>query len=53
MRYLVHPKDSHPFFTAYYDFDSHYVEGMIIYDLTKFEFTINGWDWNKITVDHL
>jgi len=53
MNYLIHPKDSEPFLTRYYEYDNHYVEGMIVYDLINEAYTTNGIDWKEITTDHL
>ena len=53
MNYLIQPKDSEPFLTRYYEYDNHYTEGMIVYDLVNFLYTTNGIDWKNIAVDIL
>ena len=55
MRYLVTTNVSHPFFTNWFDSESHFdndVE-MVVYDLIEKLFTTDGKSWNKIAVDHL
>lgn len=56
MRYLITTKDvNSPFLTNCFDPDNHFnneVE-MIVYDLFKCKFTIDGKNWHDIGIDHL
>ncbi|MGN6247366.1 MAG: hypothetical protein ACTHNG_03360 [Ginsengibacter sp.] len=55
MRYLVTSKFHSPFFTDWFDCTNHFnVElGMIVYDLVRFCFTLDGKEWEPIEIDHL
>lgn len=53
MRYLIIPKDSEPFMTAWYDGENNYVPGMVVYDLDDLCYTTDGRIWNDIPLDHL
>jgi len=55
MRYLITTKESQPFLTDWFDSENHFnkeVE-MIVYDLVKHQFTIDGVNWLPIEIDHL
>lgn len=51
--YLIHPKDSEPFLTNWFDTENNYAPGMVVYDFQRFRFTTDGITWNPIAVDHL
>ena len=53
MKYLVTIKGSTPFLTKWFDIENNYMEGMIVYDLAKLEYTTDGENWNEIEIDHL
>ncbi len=53
MQYLIHPKGLEPFLTKWYDFENHYVTGMIIYDLWHEEYSVDGKTFIKMQTDHL
>ena len=52
MRYLIY-KDGEAFYTKWYDYESHFIYGMVIFDLAKHTYTTNGKNWNSIEDDHL
>jgi hypothetical protein len=42
-----------PSFTNYYSYENNYEQGMIVYDLFKGEYTLDGINWFEIMEDHL
>jgi hypothetical protein len=52
MRYLI-TGDFEPFFTKWYEYENHYAEGMIIYDLKDNVYSTDGKTWQEIQFDHL
>ena len=55
MRYLITTKFYEPFFTKWFEPENHFnIElGMIVYDLINCLFTTDGYQWDKIEIDHL
>lgn len=53
MNYLVQPKDSHPFFTRWFDAENNYELGMIVYNLIDNTYTTDSITWKPIAEDHL
>jgi len=53
MRYLVIPKEGEPFLTNWFDYPDKYIEGSTVYDLPNYQYTIDGFTWKLITLDHL
>lgn len=57
MRYLITTHLNPPFLTDWYDYENFYNPDpalmMIIYDLHKDLYTIDGQTWQSITTDHL
>lgn len=53
MRYLITQPNQHPFLTDWYSFENNYVPGMIVYDLARFMYTPDGFNWISIKQDHL
>lgn len=52
--YLITTNIRAPFLTRYYQSDMFNIEvGMIIYDLTSGQYTIDGINWMDIEEDHL
>ena len=52
-RYLIVDTAGPPFFSKDYDFENHYIDGMIVFDLLKQLYTKDGYRWVEIEVDHL
>jgi len=42
-----------PFLSRRFDYENHFVEGMIVYDLFLDHYTRNGIDWLPLETDHL
>lgn len=55
MRYLIYyeKRDQDPFFTDWFQYEDHWEEGMIVFDLVGKKWTSNGLDFNIIGIDHL
>lgn len=55
MRYLITYLDyrNDPFYTNWFDYESHFEEGMMVFDLSEKTWTRNGIDWMNIAEDHL
>ena len=53
MRYLIIAPEHDPFYSKWYEYENHYVDGMIVADLEFDMFTANGKDWIEIEEDHL
>lgn len=53
MKYLITLPNQEPFLTNWYDYENNYSEGMIVYDLETYKFTIDGKTWNDIMEDSL
>ena len=52
MNYLIIDKNE-VFYTQWYQYENHYVEGMIIIDLASNLYTVDGKIWFDIEMDHL
>ena len=53
MKYLVTFNDGkEPFLTKWFDYENNFIEGMIIFDLNKGIYTIDGINW-KFIEEHL
>ena len=53
MHYLIHPKDSEPFLTRYYDYANHFEDGMIVYNLWNQTYSTDGITWKPIEIEQL
>ncbi len=55
MRYLITTNEQPPFFTNWFEVENNFCEGvgMVVYDLHKHKFTIDGETWIYINVDNL
>jgi hypothetical protein len=55
MNYLVTFIDGSltPFLTKWFEYDNHWVEGMVVFDLSDNTYTIDGKDWRPIEENHL
>lgn len=55
MRYLITANNFPPFLTGWYDFENHYNSevNMIVYDLQKKRYSVDGETWKDIKLDHL
>lgn len=51
--YLIIPKDSEPFGTNWFDADSNFTPGMIVFNIEVGEYTNDGVTWQPIEEDHL
>lgn len=54
MRYLITTKEVlEPFRVNSFNYENHYIHNsnMVVYDLLKNQFTINGIDWLEIETD--
>jgi len=52
MRYLI-LINGEAFYTNWYDYKNHYVEGMTVFDLSSHSFSTDGWNFIKIKEDNL
>jgi hypothetical protein len=52
MRYLIYINNE-SFYTDWFDYDNHYLNGMIVFDLMTHHFTTDGKTWLEIKQDHL
>lgn len=52
MRYLI-LHNNEAFYTNWLDVDNNYVEGMVVFDLLRDEFTTDGINTKEIEEDHL
>lgn len=53
MRYLVTMKAEPPFFTMWFEYENHYQDGMIVYDLFNSLYTTDGKTWEPVETDEL
>ena len=53
MRYLITHPEHQPFFSQWFEYNNHYIEGMIIYDLMDKSYSKDGIIWIGIEIDHL
>ncbi|MCB0541932.1 MAG: hypothetical protein KDC70_00355 [Saprospiraceae bacterium] len=53
MRYLVTTNTDTPFYTAWFDPENHWSEGMVVYDLIGGTYTTDGYIWLEIEKDAL
>ena len=53
MRYLITHPDHKPFFSAYFDAENHFAEGMTGYDIFSKLYTTDGKTWKPVQTDHL
>lgn len=53
MRFLITHIDFTPFLTNWYDYETHYKQGMVIYDLYTNKYSIDGVTWGEIDEDVL
>jgi hypothetical protein len=55
MRYLITTETNKPFFTQWFIPENNFNAslGMIVFDLAKNLYTIDGTTWNEIEIDHL
>jgi hypothetical protein len=54
MRYLITAKNHEPGLSDYWQHDFFNPEiNMIVYDLYKKKYTVDGYEWNEIIEDHL
>lgn len=52
MRYLI-IIDGQAFLTNWYDYENHYVKGMIVINTNNFTITFDGITWKEIEEDSL
>lgn len=52
MRYLIE-YNTEPFFTNWFIAESHFVQGMVVYDLYNSKYTKDGVNWLEIKQDQL
>ena len=53
MRYLITTDKNRPFLTNWLDYENNISEGMIVYDLHNYLFTVDGYNWLELEEDHL
>ena len=55
MRYLITTKDNEPFLTEWFIPENNFNAelGMEVYDLAENKYTIDGYNWQDIEIDHL
>ena len=56
MRYLIITKEPYlPFLTSWFDAENHFNADleMIVYDLLKDKYTVDGVKWHDIEINHL
>lgn len=53
MKYLITIPQQPPFLTNWYNFENHFILGMVVYDLHNFTYSTNGKQFNDIPQDHL
>ncbi len=55
MRYLITTKIQPPFLSRWFDAENHFNAkvGMVVYDLAKSVYTVDGKRWSEIEEDHL
>lgn len=53
MNYLITHPDFPPFLTNWFDYPNHFIEGMVIYDMTDQTYTVDGRNWEDIRIDRL
>ena len=53
MNYLITHHNFEPFYTNWFEYPNHYLEGMTVFNLLDNTYTTNGIDWKEITEDHL
>jgi hypothetical protein len=51
--YLITQSPYEPFIPQYYEYENHYVKGMIVYNLLNKKYTTDGINWINISFDHL
>lgn len=52
MEYLI-LHEGKAFFTKWFQYENHYVKGMIVFNLVTCEYTTDGIIWKTIEWDHL
>lgn len=54
MRYLIVFKDGgDPFYTQWFQYENHFIKGMIVFDFSENKWTDDGVSWQEIKIDHL
>ena len=53
MRYLIVCPGKEPFFTSWYDFALHFIDGMVIYDIDVRAYSTDGLHFKQIEFDYL
>lgn len=53
MTYLIIDPSNTPFYTNWFDPENHFIQGMIVINLLKGQYSINGFFWLNIEEDFL
>ena len=53
MEYLLIYPNNKPFISVYYDYENHYVDGMLVFNLTNRTYSSDGINLKEIEADHL
>lgn len=53
MRYLITTPEREPFRTEFFDPENHFTADMVVYDLLKNVYTVDGTNWLIIEIDTL
>ena len=53
MKYLVMHPDYSPFLTNWFDYQNHYIEKMVIYNLINQTYSRDGITWLELSIDNL
>lgn len=53
MNWLIIPKEGKPFLTKWFDYENHFTEGMIIFDLSNMTYSTDGKVFCEVEEDHL
>jgi len=52
MNYLI-LYNNKAFYSSWFDYENNYAEGMIVFNISKHLYTIDGKNWIDIDFDHL
>lgn len=52
-QYLITGEDIEPFTTELFEYENHYQDGMVVYDLHSQGYTTDGKNWKQYETDHL
>ena len=53
MNYLIIQHGHAPFYTNWFHYPNHFIEGMTVINLLSDTYTTDGRNWNDIAQDHL